>query len=168
MIVMKFGGTSVESAAAIERVAGIVKAREARRPVVVVSAMGRTTNKLLALAGAAIEGKRHEYIGQLHDLRDFHSREARLVVPLAERAELDRALRTYLYYVGRNWLLVGKKNFHPIYYFYILTTELLLRFPYYIWQLTRTGRLRLVKYYLKGIKDGISGISGEAMITAIP
>ena len=27
MIVMKFGGTSVESAAAIERVAGIVRAR---------------------------------------------------------------------------------------------------------------------------------------------
>src|ERR1041384_611755 len=44
MIVMKFGGTSVESAAAIERVAGIVKGREARRPVVVVSAMGKTTN----------------------------------------------------------------------------------------------------------------------------
>ena len=50
MIVMKFGGTSVESAAAIERVAGIVAGREARRPVVVVSAMGKTTNKLLAIA----------------------------------------------------------------------------------------------------------------------
>jgi aspartate kinase len=92
MIVMKFGGSSVESAAAIERVAGIVRARVERRPVVVVSAMGKTTNKLLAIASAAIEGKRHEYIGQLHDLRDSHSREARLVVPLADRAELDRTL----------------------------------------------------------------------------
>ena len=92
MIVMKFGGTSVESAAAIERVASIVKARAERRPVVVVSAMGKTTNKLLAIAAAAIEGKREEYIRQIHDLRDFHSREARQVVPLAERAELDRML----------------------------------------------------------------------------
>src|SRR5271157_5696322 len=92
MIVMKFGGSSVESAAAIERVAGIVRARESRRPVVVVSAMGKTTNKLLAIAGAAIQGKRDEYIAQLHDLRDFHSREARQVVPLDQRAELDRAL----------------------------------------------------------------------------
>ncbi len=92
MIVMKFGGTSVESAAAIERVAGIVKGRESRRPVVVVSAMGKTTNKLLAIAAAAIKGRREEYIQQLHDLRDFHSREARLVVPLDHRAELDRAL----------------------------------------------------------------------------
>jgi aspartate kinase len=92
MIVMKFGGTSVESAAAIERVAAIVKARASRRPVVVVSAMGKTTNKLLAIASAAIDGAREEYIRQIHDLRDFHSREARLVVPLADRAELDRLL----------------------------------------------------------------------------
>jgi len=92
MIVMKFGGSSVESAAAIERVASIVKARVDRKPVVVVSAMGKTTNKLLAIAQTAIEGKRDEYIRQLHDLRDFHSREARLVVPLSQRADLDRTL----------------------------------------------------------------------------
>jgi len=92
MIVMKFGGTSVESAAAITRVAGIVKAREARRPVVVVSAMGKTTNRLLEIASTAIGGKREEYIRQLHNLRDYHSREARLIVPLADRADLDRFL----------------------------------------------------------------------------
>ena len=92
MIVMKFGGTSVESATAIGRVASIVKARLEQHPVVVVSAMGKTTNKLLAIAAAAIAGKREDYIRQLHDLRDFHSREARLVVPLSERAELDRTL----------------------------------------------------------------------------
>jgi aspartate kinase len=92
MIVMKFGGSSVESAAAITRVAGIVRAREERHPVVVVSAMGKTTNKLLAIAGAAIDGKREEYIRQLHDLRDYHSREARQIVPLSDRADLDRFL----------------------------------------------------------------------------
>ena len=92
MIVMKFGGTSVESAAAIGRVAAIVKARAGQKPVVVVSAMGKTTNKLLAIAASAIAGKREEYIRQLHDLRDYHSREARQVVPLANRAELDRTL----------------------------------------------------------------------------
>ncbi len=92
MIVMKFGGTSVESAVAIERVASIVKARLDRHPIVVVSAMGKTTNKLLALAQSAIQGERDEYIRQLHDLRDFHSRETRQVVPMAQRAELDRVL----------------------------------------------------------------------------
>ena len=92
MIVMKFGGTSVESATAIGRVASIVKARVAQHPVVVVSAMGKTTNKLLAIAAAAIGGKREDYLQQLHALRDFHSHEARQVVPLAARAELDRTL----------------------------------------------------------------------------
>ena len=92
MIVMKFGGSSVESAAAIERVASIVRARAELHPVVVVSAMGKTTNRLLAIAAAAIGGSRPEYLMQLHDLRDYHSREARQVVPLDQRAELDRAL----------------------------------------------------------------------------
>jgi hypothetical protein len=60
--------------------------------VVVVSAMGKTTNKLLAIAAAAIAGKRDEFIRQIHDLRDYHSREARQVVPLEGRAGLDRFL----------------------------------------------------------------------------
>jgi len=95
MIVMKFGGTSVESATAIERVAGIVRARQERHPVVVVSAMGKTTNKLLAIAQSAVKGRRDDYIAQLHDLRDAHSREARLLVPLDHRAELDHLLDTH-------------------------------------------------------------------------
>ena len=48
MIVMKFGGTSVEDAGSIERVAEIIRARAASKPVVVVSAMGKTTRKLVA------------------------------------------------------------------------------------------------------------------------
>src|SRR5450432_743185 len=92
MIVMKFGGTSVESAAAIERVVKIVAARREQQPVVVVSAMGKTTNKLLAIAQTALKGKREDYIALIHDLRAFHSREARQVVPLSDRAELDRTL----------------------------------------------------------------------------
>jgi aspartate kinase len=73
---MKFGGTSVESAEAIGRVAEIVRARIAGRPVVVVSAMGRTTNKLLAMASAAVSGKREEALGSLKEMRAFHLREA--------------------------------------------------------------------------------------------
>ena len=53
MIVMKFGGSSLESAVAIKRVVGIVADRLAQKPVVVVSAMGKTTNKLLAIANEA-------------------------------------------------------------------------------------------------------------------
>ena len=76
MIVMKFGGTSVESKSAIERVAGIVRDRLAQNPVVVVSAMGKTTNKLLAIASAAVAGDRDSALDQLRQLREFHAREA--------------------------------------------------------------------------------------------
>src|ERR1700733_5891534 len=76
MIVMKFGGTSVESAEAIGRVAEIVRERIARGPVVVVSAMGRTTNKLLAIGEMAVSGKREEAIRALTEMRAFHLREA--------------------------------------------------------------------------------------------
>lgn len=72
MIVMKFGGTSVESAEAITRVAGIVRERLAQRPVVVVSAMGKTTNKLLAMANAAVSGQRDGALQAWEELRTFH------------------------------------------------------------------------------------------------
>jgi aspartate kinase len=76
MIVMKFGGTSVESAQAIERAARIVRDRLARHPLVVVSAMGKTTNKLLAIASAAVNGERERALEMLGDLRQSHEREA--------------------------------------------------------------------------------------------
>jgi aspartate kinase len=56
MIVMKFGGSSLESAEALDRVAGIVAARADRRPLVVVSAMGDTTDHLLAAGRNAVSG----------------------------------------------------------------------------------------------------------------
>src|ERR1700733_2667645 len=76
MIVMKFGGTSVESAEAIQRVTGIVKSRLDRRPIVVVSAMGKTTNRLLKIADLAVSGHRDEALRELIALRDFHLRES--------------------------------------------------------------------------------------------
>ncbi len=76
MIVMKFGGSSVESAAAIRRVAAIVRSQLERQPVVVVSALGRTTTALLSLAHAAVNGGRDSALQQLAQLRDFHRHES--------------------------------------------------------------------------------------------
>ena len=95
MIVMKFGGTSLESAAAIERVASIVGERVARRPVVVVSAMGQTTNKLLAIAQAAVSGDREKALELTAGLEDFHAREAGQVVRERDLPELERILKSH-------------------------------------------------------------------------
>ncbi len=92
---MKFGGTSVESAAAIERVAGIVKARAARQPVVVVSAMGKTTNRLLAIAGQAVKGQREEALDGLSALRRFHLENSVPIVADADQIELENTIEAH-------------------------------------------------------------------------
>jgi aspartate kinase len=87
MIVMKFGGTSVEDAASIERVTEIIKARLPLRPVVVVSAMGKTTRKLLQAAEASAAGDRPTTLAVVAELKTRHLSEARtLVKSTAERA----------------------------------------------------------------------------------
>lgn len=53
---MKFGGTSVGDVAAFERVINVVSSQVARRPVVVVSAMTKVTDALLAAFDAAKKG----------------------------------------------------------------------------------------------------------------
>jgi aspartate kinase len=60
IVVMKFGGTSVEDPTAIARTAGIVSGRLAlgKRPVVVVSALAKVTDQLLRAATAAASGDR--------------------------------------------------------------------------------------------------------------
>src|SRR5438552_434228 len=57
MIVMKFGGTSVEDAAAINRSCHIVEQRLPRKPFVVVSAIGGATNNLLEAGALAARGE---------------------------------------------------------------------------------------------------------------
>ena len=76
MIVMKFGGSSLENAAAIERVAGIVATRRRERPLVVVSAMAKTTDRLVEIGESAAAGKRLKAQRLLKALREFHYREA--------------------------------------------------------------------------------------------
>lgn len=72
MIVMKFGGTSVGSADAIERVAGIIKSRLQQNPVVVVSAVGGLTDKLVELTHAACAAKHAEVERLQHLFLDTH------------------------------------------------------------------------------------------------
>jgi aspartate kinase len=94
VIVMKFGGTSVESEQAIARVTEIVRRHEARRPVVVVSAMGKTTNKLLDAAGEAAAGHRDQALALVDELRAYHLLHG-LKLAGSAAAELDRYIRTH-------------------------------------------------------------------------
>jgi aspartate kinase len=74
LVVMKFGGTSVEDAAAIGRTAAIVFGRVAsgKSPIVVVSAMAKVTDQLLRAAAAAAEGDRTGALAISSRLRARH------------------------------------------------------------------------------------------------
>lgn len=56
MIVMKFGGSSLATSDALTRVAGLIAARARRGAVVVVSALGKTTDGLAAAVDLAARG----------------------------------------------------------------------------------------------------------------
>ncbi len=74
IVVMKFGGTSVEDAAAMKRTASIVAGRKSTglQPVVVVSAMAKVTDQLLAAAAAAGRDDRSGAIAIAVKLRERH------------------------------------------------------------------------------------------------
>jgi aspartate kinase len=69
---MKFGGSSVQSAEAMERVADLVRRRMRRRPVVVVSAFTGVTDRLLALGRVAASGQGEEALAQVRSLQRHH------------------------------------------------------------------------------------------------
>src|SRR5258708_6902012 len=92
MIVCKFGGSSLDGAAGFERVAAILRGRLAARPVVVVSAIGKTTRRLLDSAEAAAAGSLAEALAGCEALHELHRREAAAAVAPADLVRLSAAI----------------------------------------------------------------------------
>ena len=82
MIVMKFGGTSVQDAEAIGRVISIVRDRLRDKPLVVVSALSKVTRLLCSIAEEAESQHEDNVRGLLSQLRERH-------LELAKRLLLD-------------------------------------------------------------------------------
>ncbi|HEY7791649.1 MAG TPA: lysine-sensitive aspartokinase 3 [Vicinamibacterales bacterium] len=105
MRVMKFGGTSVADAPAVERLIGIVKAARERDqaaaqeagsgigPVVVVSALGGATDRLLGIAKAAQAGDVSQATQQLYELLERHAAMAETLTSGSRREALLDAIR---------------------------------------------------------------------------
>lgn len=74
MIIMKFGGTSVEDAKAIANVAEIIKKNFTNRPVVVSSACAGITNQLLKTASLAQQGKKDEALENVAAIESRHKK----------------------------------------------------------------------------------------------
>jgi aspartate kinase len=95
VIVMKFGGTSVQDAQAIDRISKIVRDRLSEKPVVVVSALAKITDQLLAMAAAAEAGDRTRALDLCRAARERHYATAtdllgeKAFAPLAPVLEAD-------------------------------------------------------------------------------
>lgn len=81
MIVMKFGGTSVQDAGAITRVGRIVRGRLKQGPVVVVSAMAKVTDQLQAMGRDAAAGHLEAALERARALRHRHEETAADLLP---------------------------------------------------------------------------------------
>jgi aspartate kinase len=72
MKVFKFGGASVKDSAAVKNVAQILSLFEKQKLIVVVSAMGKTTNKLEEVVEALKNNDKKSFIHLINDLKEFH------------------------------------------------------------------------------------------------
>jgi len=97
MIVMKFGGTSIEDAAAMRNMCEIVKSRRGRKPVVVLSACSGITNSLVRCADLAAGGSETDAQRLLRtDIVERHYEIVQgLINGLARQDHLIRDLTTF-------------------------------------------------------------------------
>lgn len=97
MIVMKFGGTSNEDAAAMRNVVRIVKSHVAHQPVVVISAIAKATNDLEQAARTAATGNDEEAATIVTRLFERHTRIIdNLISSRPASNELETVLFQYL------------------------------------------------------------------------
>jgi aspartate kinase len=96
LVVMKFGGTSVEDAKAMLRTAAIVGGRRKKglNPIVVVSAMAKVTDQLLAAAAAAGRGDKAGALAISSRLRNRHVDTACELLGAECFGELQAAIHT--------------------------------------------------------------------------
>jgi aspartate kinase len=100
MVVLKFGGTSVADRTAIERLVTIVQAA-GREPIVVVSALGGATDKLLGLAGQAAAGDADGARATAQQLLERHLDVAGVINDAEARALVEAFLRDQFAELGR-------------------------------------------------------------------
>ena len=94
VVVMKFGGTSVEDSAAIQRLIEIVQSRLAAQPVVVVSALAKVTDQLVEAGSAAAAGHLGSALATVRNIYVRHEELADSLLSASAHGSLDRELRS--------------------------------------------------------------------------
>jgi len=96
MITMKFGGTSVGGVPQLREITEIIRANEAKSPVVVVSAMSGVTDLLLSTAQSALRNETDKVKEAINTLSRKHSQIVEALVTRTENRDKLLAWHTHL------------------------------------------------------------------------
>lgn len=113
MKVFKFGGASINSADRMKNTAGIIKSAEGKL-LVVVSAMGKTTNALESVAETFFQNKQEQSLQLFSKVKDSHLQLVKYLVTLNWKKAEDR-ISTF--FTETEWMLHDKPVRHFDYYY---------------------------------------------------
>ena len=105
MKVFKFGGASVNSVERIQNVAAIMQHHKAEKMVVIISAMGKTTNALEKVAKAFYAGKKDEALQLFDQVKRQHLTTAKYLL-VTHYLACEQQLRDF--FTEAEWLLHDK------------------------------------------------------------
>ena len=105
MNVFKFGGTSVNSVERIKNVAGILKNYPGEKLLIVISAMGKTTNALEKVVDAFFAGKKEEALELFNGVKQNHLTTAKYLL-VTNYNESAKQLNDF--FTEAEWLLHDK------------------------------------------------------------
>ena len=105
MKVFKFGGASVNSVERIQNVAAIMQHHKAEKMVVIISAMGKTTNALEKVAEAFYAGKKDEALQLFDQVKRQHLTTAKYLL-VTHYLACEQQLRDF--FTEAEWLLHDK------------------------------------------------------------
>jgi len=105
MQVFKFGGASVNSVERVKNVGDILKLYPNEKILVVISAMGKTTNALEKVANAFYEGKKEEALQLFQQVKQQHLTTAKFLL-VANAVACEEQLNNF--FTEAEWLLHDK------------------------------------------------------------
>ena len=110
MQVLKFGGSSVGTIAAISKVIAIVKARVQTKPsIVVVSAMSGVTDQLILLGQTAAQGN-EAYQTMIQNLAQKHEDAVIALLPTAQQASALSMVKALIQEIESNCVTIYNEN----------------------------------------------------------
>lgn len=109
MKVYKFGGASVSTIERIKQTADILRAHKEEKILVVISAMGKTTNALEKVAEAFFDKRNPEALQLFEAIKEQHIAVARQLLSQTLRGQYDEAYnRLFSFFTEIEWLLHDK------------------------------------------------------------